>query len=101
MYWLNATAGVGQASVNWMSIGDPRVVEYRIAPVLQNRPGGSVPPALWTTVPKPSGCQLINATVTGLTKGNWYVFWLDVVVTTHPTGRREPMIGRSGAFLVQ
>lgn len=101
MYWLNATPGVGQASVSWMSLGDPRIVEYKIAAVLQNRPGGSVPPATWTTVPKPNGCQQVNATVTGLTKGNWYVFWLDVVVTTLPTGRREPMIGRSAAFLVQ
>ncbi|WP_203925767.1 hypothetical protein [Virgisporangium ochraceum] len=101
MYWLNATPGVGQASVSWMSLGDPRIVEYKIAAVLQNRPGGSVPPATWTTVPKPNGCQQMNATVTGLTRGNWYVFWLDVVVTTLPTGRREPMIGRSPAFLVQ
>lgn len=100
MYWLNATPGVGQASVSWMSLGDARIVEYRIASVLQNRPGGSVPPATWTTVPKPNGCQQVNATVTGLTSGSWYVFWLDVVVTTRPTGRREPMIGRSPAFLV-
>jgi hypothetical protein len=100
MYWLNATPGVGQASVSWMSLGDPRIVEYRIASVLQNRPGGSVPPAPWTTVPKPTGCQQVNATVTGLTSGSWYVFWLDVVVTTRPTGRREPMIGRSPAFQV-
>jgi hypothetical protein len=100
MYWLNATPGVGQASVTWMSLGDPRIVEYRIASVLQNRPGGSVPPATWTTVPKPNGCQQVNATVTGLTSGNWYVLWLDVVVTTLPTGRREPMIGRSPAFQV-
>jgi hypothetical protein len=28
------------------------------------------------------------------------VFWLDVVVTTLPTGRREPMIGRTPAFQV-
>lgn len=100
MYWLNATPGVGEATVSWMSLGDPRIVEYRIASVLQNRPGGSVPPATWTTVPKPSGCQQMSATVTGLTRGNWYVFWLDVVVTTLPTGRREPMIGRSPAFQV-
>jgi hypothetical protein len=100
MYWLNATPGIGQASVSWMSLGDPRVVEYKIAAVLQNRPGGSVPPATWTTVPKPAGCQQTNATVTGLTSGSWYVFWLDVVVTTAPTGRREPMIGRSPAFQV-
>jgi hypothetical protein len=100
MYWLNATPGVGQGSVSWMSLGDPRVVEYKIAAILQNRPGGSVPPAIWTTVPKPNGCQQMNATVSGLTSGSWYVFWLDVVVTTAPTGRREPMIGRSAAFKV-
>jgi len=100
MNWLNATPGVGQASVSWMSLGDPRIVEYKIAAVLQNRPGGSVPPATWTTIPKPNGCQQVNATISGLTSGNWYVFWLDVVVTTLPTGRREPMIGRSPAFKV-
>jgi hypothetical protein len=100
MYWLNAVPGAGQASVSWMSLGDPRIVEYKIAAVLQNRPGGSVPPAIWTRVPAPDGCQQVNATVTGLLRGSWYVFWLDVVLTTAPTGRREPMIGRSPAFLV-
>lgn len=100
MYWLNAVPGVGQASVNWMSLGDPRIVNYKIAAVLQNRPGGSVPPAVWTEVPAPDGCQQVNTTVTGLLSGSWYVFWLDVVLTTAPTGRREPMIGRSPAFLV-
>jgi hypothetical protein len=100
MYWLNATPGVGQASVTWMSLGGPRVVEYKVAAVLQNRPGGPNPPATWTTVAKPSGCQQMTATVTGLRSGSWYVFWLDVVVTTRPTGLREPMIGRSAAFQV-
>jgi hypothetical protein len=100
MFWLNAVPGVGSASVSWLSLGDPRIVEYKIAAVLQNRPGGSVPPATWTVVPKPNGCQQVSATVTGLTRGDWYVFWLDVVVTTVPTGRREPMIGRSPAFQV-
>lgn len=101
MFWLNAVPGVGQASVSWMSFGDSRIVEYKLAAVLQNRPGGSVPPATWTRVPSPDGCQEVNATVTGLARGSWYVFWLDVVLTTAPTGRREPMIGRSPAFLVQ
>jgi hypothetical protein len=100
MYWLMAEPGVGQASVSWMSLGDPRIVEYRLAAILQNRPGGSQPAATWTSVAKPNGCQQMSATVTGLTRGSWYVFWLDVVVITRPTGRREPMIGRSAAFQV-
>ncbi|GAA0908925.1 hypothetical protein [Virgisporangium aurantiacum] len=100
MYWLNATPGVGQAGVTWMSLGDPRIVNYKVAAVLQNRPGGSVPPAVWTQVPAPDGCQQVDVTVTGLLSGSWYVFWLDVVLTTAPTGRREPMIGRSPAFQV-
>jgi hypothetical protein len=100
MYWLSPTPGVGQASVSWMSLGDPRIVEYKLAAVLQNRPGGSNPPLEWTSIPKPDGCREMSATVTGLTRGSYYVFWLDVVVVTRPTGRREPMIGRSAAFLV-
>ncbi len=100
---LRATAGVGQGTVTWAHVLDPRVVEYKVAAVLQERPGGDDPrPEKWITVAKPTtGCQDMTATVTGLISGRHYVFWLDAVIIAHPTGQREPMIGRSSAVLVR
>jgi hypothetical protein len=100
---LRATGGTGQGTVTWSHIDDPRVIEYKVAAVLQERPGGDEPrPETWTTVPTPTGgCQEMTATVTGLIAGRHYVFWLDAVVSAYPTGAVEPMIGRSNAVLVQ
>jgi hypothetical protein len=97
-----ATGGTGQGTVTWDHANDPRIVEYRIAAVLQERPGGdNLPAQTWTTVAKPAtdGCQQLTETVTGLISGSHYVFWVDAVITVG-SGTREPMIGRSNAFLV-
>jgi hypothetical protein len=100
---LRATGGAGQATVTWQHVDDPRVIEYKVAAVLQDRPGGDDPrPETWITVAKPTtGCQETTATVTGLVGGRHYVFWLDAVINAQPAGILEPMIGRSNAVLVQ
>jgi hypothetical protein len=99
---LRATGGAGQGTLFWSHIDDPRVVEYRVAAVAQEHPGGDdLPAQTWTTVAKPTaGCQEMTATVTGLISGRHYVFWLDAVITAQPGSFKEPMIGRSNAFLV-
>jgi hypothetical protein len=99
---LRATGGAGQGTLFWSHIDDPRVVEYRVAAVVQEHPGGDdLPAQAWTTVAKPTaGCQEMTATVTGLISGRHYVFWLDAVITAQPDGFKEPMIGRSNAVLV-
>jgi hypothetical protein len=100
---LRATGGAGQGTVTWQHVDDPRVVEYKVAAVLQERPGGDDPqPETWITIAKPTtGCQEMTATVTGLISGRHYVFWLDAVINAQPNGILEPMIGRSNAVLVQ
>jgi hypothetical protein len=99
---LQATGGAGQGTVTWSHLDDPRIIEYRVAAVLQERPGGDDLPAQdWITVARPaSGCQEMTTTITGLISGRHYVFWLDAVMTAQPGGTKEPMIGRSNAFLV-
>jgi hypothetical protein len=98
---IGATGGAGTGTVVWNHVADPRIVEYRVAAIAQDRPGGDdLPAATWTTVAKPDGgCQEMTVTVSGLTSGIRYVFWLDAVITVG-TGTREPMIGRSNVFLV-
>lgn len=100
---LRATGGAGQGTVTWSHVDDPRVIEYKVAAVLQERPGGEDPrPENWVTIAKPTtGCQEMTATVTGLIGGRHYVFWLDAVITVQPNGALEPMIGRSNAVLVE
>ena len=99
---LPATGGAGQGTLTWTHVDDERIIEYRVAAVLQERPGGDdLPAQTWTTVARPaSGCQKMTATVPGLISGRHYVFWLDAVVTAQADTRKEPMIGRSNAFLV-
>jgi hypothetical protein len=100
--WLRATGGAGQGTLGWSHVDDPRVVEYKVAAVLQEHPGGDdLPAQTWTTVARPtSGCKEMTVTITGLISGRHYVFWLDALITTQSDGLMEPMIGRSNAFLV-
>jgi hypothetical protein len=98
---VRATGGPGQGTLTWTHVDDPRLVEYRVAAVLQERPGGDdLPAQTWTTVARPAtGCEELTATVTGMLSGRHYVFWLTAVIT-QPGGVKEPMIGRSNAFVV-
>jgi len=99
---LTATGGSGSGTLTWQHVDDPRVVEYRIAAVLQEHRGGDDLPAQpWVTVAKPTdGCQTRTTTVSGLVSGSHYVFWLDAVITNGVV-TKEPLIGRSNAFLVR
>jgi len=99
---LVATGGSGSGTLTWQHVDDPRVVEYRVAAVAQEHPGGDDLPAQpWVTVARPTGgCQTMTTTVTGLVSGRHYVFWLDAVITNGVV-TKEPMVGRSNAILVE
>jgi hypothetical protein len=88
----------GQVTVRWPNTVDPRLITYRLATTPQQLPGGSHPPYDWREVEPAPDCQEMTATITGLTSGRRYVFWLDAVVTTAYRGVREPMIARSEAI---
>jgi len=92
----------GSGTLTWQHVDDPRVVEYRVAAVAQEHPGGDDLPAQpWVTVARPTGgCQTMTTTVTGLVSGRHYVFWLDAVITNGVV-TKEPMVGRSNAILVE
>jgi hypothetical protein len=99
---LVATGSAGSGTITWKHVDDPRIVEYRVAAVLQEHRGGDDLPAQeWITVAKPAGgCQTMTTTVSGLVSGSHYVFWLDAVMTNGVV-TKEPMIGRSNAVLVE
>jgi hypothetical protein len=100
---LVATGGVGRGTLTWDHVDDPRIVEYRVAAVLQEFGGGEdVSTRTWITVARPTaGCAEMTATVSDLIAGRHYVFWLDAVLSLPNGTIREPMIGRSNAVLVE
>lgn len=110
-----AIPGTRRANVQWHDTSDPNVLMYRIAAIPQGstiptpRPSSTpVVPALvpqWQSVATAHTCQSRTLTVTGLTSGATYEFWLDVVhtSTTYEIApvTRESMIGRSPAITIR
>ncbi|MBN1174020.1 MAG: fibronectin type III domain-containing protein [Micromonosporaceae bacterium] len=94
---LTAVPGAGSATVSWMDVAGGVVTEYRVAAVSQDLGSGVTPDPVWITVAPTGRCELISATVTGLTSGGRYVLWVDAVMTL---SGREYMIGRSRGFTV-
>jgi hypothetical protein len=94
---ITAVSGVGAATVSWISSNEAIVVSYKVAAVSQDLMLGTQPPLNWITVAAPGTCTSTSTTVSGLSSGGRYVFWL-VAVTSYG---REIMIGRSGGILVQ
>ncbi len=97
---LTAVAGVRSATVTWPNTVDTRLLSYRLATVPQQFPNGSTAPLVWQDVPRGTGCDVITVTVSGLTSGYRYVFWLDAILDTGARGVREPMIARSSVVTV-
>ncbi|MBN1173090.1 MAG: hypothetical protein JXA67_13020, partial [Micromonosporaceae bacterium] len=94
---LGVVPGAGSATVSWLSTGDDSVASYRVAAISQDLVTGAQPLPVWVTVPPGTACVLLQATVTGLTSGGRYVFWLTAILSREP---REVMIGRSGGVRV-
>ncbi|WP_033345129.1 hypothetical protein [Catenuloplanes japonicus] len=98
---LTVTPGAGQATVTWVNVGDPTVMSYRLAAIPQTIYYGDQAPADWKDVPAGDGCTTITQTVTGLKKGEPYIFWLDAVVNSYEYGvGRDLQIARSTPFIV-
>lgn len=98
---LSVTPGAGQATVTWVNVGDPTVQSYRLAAIPQTIYYGNQAPADWTDVPAGDGCTTLTRTVTGLTKGEPYIFWLDAIVNSYEYGvGRDIQIARSVPIVI-
>ncbi|GAB7052734.1 hypothetical protein [Catenuloplanes indicus] len=99
---LTVTPGAGQATVTWVNVGDPAVQSYRLAAIPQTIYYGEQAPANWMDVPAGDGCTTITRTVTGLTKGEPYIFWLDAIVNSYEYGQgRDIQIARSTPIIIR
>jgi hypothetical protein len=96
-----AEPGAGSATVTWMADGAPEVQGYRVSAVSQVLVTGAQPAPLQRTVAQPDDCVPITLTMTGLTPGTPYVFWMEEQVLDSRTGVvRFVQVGTSGAVLI-
>ncbi|WP_181428925.1 hypothetical protein, partial [Modestobacter versicolor] len=93
--------GRGQATLDWMADARPEVLGYRVQAVSQQLVGGAQPAPVVQAAAQPEGCVPVSVTVTGLTSGAYYVFWLEEEVTSASTGvTRLVQVGTTAAVLV-
>lgn len=98
---LDVRAGAGSATVSWFNTGDPGLLSYRVAAVPQRLQEGQQAPVDWRSIPAGAGCRTMTSTISGLTRGASYVFWLDAVSTRLiGDGTRDSAIARSGVVVV-
>ncbi|MEV6925772.1 hypothetical protein AB0M46_14900 [Dactylosporangium sp. NPDC051485] len=98
----DVTPGTTSAVVSWWNIGDPAIVEYRLAPVPQHLYMGSQPPWAWQTVAPARGCTRVSSTVTGLTSGAPYVFVVHAVLKRYESlPPNAPEVARSNAVVMR
>jgi hypothetical protein len=84
-----------------MSDNRPEVLGYRVQAVSQQLVGGEQPAPLMQTAAQPDGCMPVSVTITGLTSGVPYVFWLEEQVTSASTGvTRIVQVGTSSAVVI-
>ncbi|MCU1617265.1 MAG: uncharacterized protein JWO98_4805 [Frankiales bacterium] len=70
-------AGAGSATVTFPSDTSADVQRYRVQAVSQRLVTGTQPPHVVGTAPQRTGCGDVSLTLTGLTSGDHYVFWLE------------------------
>ncbi|WP_432987485.1 hypothetical protein [Dactylosporangium sp. CA-233914] len=93
--------GTASAVVSWWNVGDPALVEYRLAAVSQDLYAGPAPAWIWQTVPKGTGCSRVSATVTGLSSKVPYVFVIHAVLGKYENfPPAEPEVARSSAVVM-
>jgi hypothetical protein len=93
--------GGGSATVSWQSDNREEVQGYRVQAVSQALVSGPQPTPVVQTVGQPGGCAPVSLTITGLTSGEAYVFWLEEQVTSRTTGvTRLEQVGTSAAFVI-
>jgi hypothetical protein len=94
-------AGAGSATLDWMADGRPEVLGYRVQAVSQRLVAGEQPAAVVQSAAQPAGCVPVTVTITGLTSGVPYVFWLEEQVTSASTGvTRLVQVGTSEAVVI-
>ena len=93
--------GAGAATLDWMADNRPEVLGYRVQAVSQRVVEGRQPAPVVQAVAQPDGCVGVTVTVTGLTPGDPYVFWLEEQVTSASTGvTRLVQVGTTGAVVI-
>jgi hypothetical protein len=94
-------AGTGSATLDWMADDRPEVGGYRVQAVSQRLVPGEQPAPVIQFAPQPAGCVPVSVTITGLTSGVPYVFWLEEQVTSPSTGvTRLVQVGTSEAVVI-
>jgi hypothetical protein len=81
-----ATPGTGSATVYWQADDRAEVTGYRVQAVPQTIVPGVQPEPVKLTVDQPGGCVQVSTTVTGLTSGETYIFWLEEAVVDSISG---------------
>jgi hypothetical protein len=95
------TAAAGTATVRWMADGHTDVQGYRISAVSQALGTGRQPAPAQQSVARPAGCVPLTVTMTGLTRGVAYVFWMEEQTLDPRTGAvRFVQVGTSDAVLI-
>ncbi len=93
--------GPGRATLDWMADDRPEVLGYRVQAVSQQLVAGAQPGPVTQTVAQAAGCAPVSVTVTGLTPGEPYVFWLEEQVTSASTGvTRLVQVGTTEAVVI-
>jgi hypothetical protein len=96
-----AQPGAGTATISWMADGHPEVRGYRVSAVSQRLVTGAQPAAPQQTVAQPAGCLPLTVTMTGLTPGEPYVFWMEEQTLDSRTGAvRFVQVGTSEAVVI-
>jgi hypothetical protein len=96
-----AVPGAGSATISWQADQRPEVTGYRVQAVVQTIVTGTQPRPLQQSVAQPAGCVPVTTTVTGLTRGESYVFWLEEAVTDPTSGvTRLVQVGTSAPVVI-
>ncbi|WP_156036390.1 hypothetical protein [Blastococcus sp. URHD0036] len=94
--------GVGSATLSWMADSDNDVVTgYRVQAVSQQLVAGPQPAPPQQLVGQRDDCGEVGTTMTGLTSGAYYVFWLEEQVWDEDTQLQEfVQVGSSSPVLI-
>jgi hypothetical protein len=95
-------AGTGSATLDWMADDRSEVLGYRVQAVSQQLVAGEQPAPVVQSAAQPSGCVPVSVTITGLSSGVPYVFWLEEQVVSASTGvARLVQVGSSEAVVIR
>ena len=96
-----AVPGAGSATVTWLADARAEVLSYRVEAVSQQLVTGAQAAPVSRSVAKPATCTELTATLTGLTPGVAYVFWMEEEVRSPSTGvTRMAHVGTSTPVVI-